>query len=106
MLSTTARERRFNFEGNKAVMARFIQLYKDMFVPYADNTCKYRRAMDKIYGYREEYGSYEEGFCFSGVTHDVLYAKMEPKELKGILATGLFKKVKISHNRYEYVYVG
>ena len=109
-MSTTARTMIFEFK-NREQVCRFILMYRDLFVPYAEETINCKRKMDEKWGFlgqaREEInGSYSEGYYVDHDNEGMLFAKMEPWTLKEILASGGFKKERIRRNKFKYVFEG
>lgn len=102
--STTARRYMFKFQ-NANQIERFVLLYSDWFVPYADCTAhEYNRYYD-THENNNLVRHYEEGYTIL-IEQKMVCAKMEGEQVKNILATKLFRKERIRRNQFMYVYEG
>lgn len=102
--STTARRYVFKFH-NANEIERFILLYSDLFVPYADCTAHAENRYYEKHENNDLVRHYEEGYIIR-INEKKVEAKMEGEQLKSILATNMFRKEKIQRSRFMYVYEG
>lgn len=98
--STTARRRIFKFD-NANQMYRFVQLYSEWFVPYADCTLKEQYNYDSD----NKVGHYEDGW-YAVIDQKLVCAKMEGEDFNKVVGTGLFRKEQLRRNTFMYVYEG
>lgn len=101
--SITARKMIFEFK-DKEQNERFISLYSDLFVPYAEETIRSKRALDKKHpGFRVG-REYEKGYYWDA--NGLFYVKMEPETLKEILKANKVRKERVRSNKFKYVFEG
>ena len=99
--------RRFKFNTKKQ-MDRFIKMYKDLFVPYADSEIE--RCKNAGFDGSNMYRGYVIGNChFDPIAWDplCLEATIEPEGFKEILKSNLFEKKPLypkASRQYYYEY--